>query len=139
MKFQVENRGTVMAINPRVPHIIISISDTAEDRADPPANEFTRDILFVAFHDTNVSRPGMTLFDENHAKQIINFYVRYRGEVDLIVAHCNAGMSRSPAVLAALQKVHIGDDSIWFKTKTPNSLVYNGILSEAYERNLFAS
>lgn len=136
MKFQVEDRGTILSINPTVPHCIISISDTREDRADPAVNDLTRDVLFLNFHDTNEPKPGMDLFTVRHAIDVLNFYERYKGEVGLFVAHCNAGMCRSPAVIAALQKIHTGNDDNWFRTKTPNSLVYRTILGEAYERGL---
>lgn len=138
MRFDVETRGSILSINPKVPHVIISISDHRGDRQDPPANEFTRDILHVDFHDINMATDGLDLFTDAQAIEILNFYTRYRNETELVVAHCTAGMSRSPAVIAALQKIHTGDDSEWFKKKTPNSYVYNHILSAAYERGLFA-
>lgn len=137
MKFQVEDRGSIGSINPQVPHCIISISDTRADRADPATNDLTLDVLFLAFHDTDVPRPGMDLFTPEQAREILRFYERYKGEVGLFVAHCNAGMCRSPAVIAALQKIHTGNDDVWFRTKTPNSLVYRTILGEAYDCGLF--
>ncbi len=136
MKFQVEDRGSILSIDPTVPHCIISISDTLEDRADPAVNDLTRDVLFLNFHDTNVPKHGMDLFTEPQAQEILRFYERYKGEVELFIAHCNAGMCRSPAVIAALQKIHTGNDDVWFRTKTPNSLVYRTILETAYERGL---
>lgn len=136
MKFQVETRGSIEHIDPTVPHCIISISDTRAERADPKTNDLTRDVLFLAFHDTNVPRPGMDLFTNQQAIEVLKFYERYKGEVGLFIAHCNAGMCRSPAVIAALQKIHTGNDDIWFRTKTPNSLVYNTILGQAYDHGL---
>lgn len=131
MKFQVENRGSISSINPSSPHVVISISDPEQGKANVATNSLTKDVLFLEFHDTNVADHGMTLFDRSHAEKILSFIRRYTDEVDLLVVHCNAGMSRSPAVAAALSKIYLGDDSVWFATKTPNSLVYRTIL-EAY-------
>jgi len=136
MKFQVEDRGSILKIDPQVPHVIISISDERSLRQDPATNSFTRDVLFLEFHDINGVTKDMDLFTDEQAIRVINFYTRYRSEVQLFVAHCSAGMSRSPAVIAALQKMHTGNDDEWFKRKTPNSYVYNTILGNAYERGL---
>lgn len=137
MNFQVETRGSITRIDPKVPHVIISISDEAGDRAEPATNDLTLDVLFLDFHDINASREDMTLFSEAHAKKILDFFQRYRNEASLVIAHCTAGMSRSPAVVAALQKITTGNDDVWFKTKTPNSLVYNTVLGLAHDRGLY--
>lgn len=46
-----------------------------------------------------------------------------------------SGKSRSPAVAAAITKIKGGDDSHWFRVKTPNALVYRTLLNRAFERN----
>ncbi len=137
MKFQIEDRGSILKINPRVPHVIVSISDTPDLRQEPATNDFTRDVLFLEFHDIHEPTNGFQLFTEAQAVQVINFYTRYRSDAELMIAHCSAGMSRSPGIIAALQKIHTGDDNEWFKRKTPNSWVYNMVLGTAYERGLF--
>lgn len=134
VKFQVENRGSISSINPSLKHVVISISDPEQGKANVAETEHLRDILFLEFHDINRATSDMILFDESHADQILKFFDRYKGEVDLVIAHCNAGMSRSPAVVAALQKILTGDDSVWFKSKTPNSLVYRTILETYHSR-----
>lgn len=137
MKFQVETRASIPYVELTIPHVIISISDTVDVRADPKVNDFTLDVLFLAFHDINQIETGFDLFKDSQAAEILKFYEAHKDRAELIVAHCNAGMSRSPAVLAALQKIHTGDDSIWFKTKSPNSYVYSTILGVAHERGLY--
>ena len=136
MRFEVEDRGTIQSINPTVSHVIISISDTRETRADPAVNSKCKDVLFLAFHDADRIAPGIDLFTEKQANDVINFYLRYREEVDLVIAHCNAGLCRSPGVIAALQKIETSNDDVWFKRKAPNRLVYNTILTEAFDRGL---
>ena len=133
MKFQVENRGSIQNIKPTEPHIIISISDPQQGRADIADNAHTVDVLFMEFHDINKAEHDMILFSQDHAVQILNFFKHYWNQIDLVIVHCNAGMSRSPAVAAALTKISNQDDNVWFKTKTPNSLVYRTILETEYE------
>lgn len=136
MQFQVENRHTVTQIKPKVPHVIISIADEPGRRAKVATNDHTLDVLNVYFHDADQPREGMTLFNAEAARKILNFFEHYRNQAQLVVAHCDAGQCRSPAVLAALQKIVTGDDNIWFAQKRPNRLVYRTLLEEAFERGM---
>lgn len=136
MQFSIESRVSIEYINPTVQHCIISISDSSAERASPAYNNLTSDILYMTFDDIDVAKQGLVLFNEDHADKILQFFQRYRDEVDLFIAHCNMGMSRSPGVIAALQRIQTGEDDIWFKTKTPNRLVYRTILERAYDTNL---
>jgi predicted protein tyrosine phosphatase len=88
-----------------------------------------------------------TLFNERTARQVLDFVrahliqdqafaARQRPEmaVQAIVVHCDAGLSRSPAVAAALTRgLFEQDDSHWFKTKAPNMLVYRRLLNATQE------
>lgn len=51
-----------------------------------------------------------------------------------MVLHCDAGMSRSPGVAAALSKVLVGDDSQFFKRYRPNMRVYRTLLERYYDQ-----
>ncbi len=138
MKFKVQSRGEAVSSNTELaPHIIISISDTPEDKADVATNDHTLDVLQLAFHDINTQIDGFTHFDTTHADKILDFFQRYRGEAKVVIAHCQMGQCRSPAVAAALQRIELGNDSEWFKRKTPNSRVYSIILGQAVEREIF--
>jgi len=137
MKFRVESRGTIKGITPREKHVIISISDDVDMQLNDVGSDTTQDVLFLHFHDTNDYKPGFTTFNVDHADKILDFYQRYVGETEMFIAHCYAGMCRSPAVIAALQKINMGNDDVWFKTKRPNSLVYNILLMRAYERGIY--
>ena len=50
-------------------------------------------------------------------------------EPDLIITHCKAGVCRSAAVNAALSKIILERDDIFFKEGVPNMLVYTTILN----------
>ena len=51
-----------------------------------------------------------------------------------VVLHCDAGMSRSPGLAAALSKVLVGDDTEFFKRYRPNMRVYRTLLERYYEQ-----
>ena len=98
--------------------------------------------LNLQFHDVDFFKNGereddRILFNHSHAKQVLDFFqeMQARGAMVLYV-HCLAGMCRSAAVAAALQKITTNDDHIWFATKRPNMRVYRCILEQAADRGL---
>lgn len=78
-----------------------------------------------------------TWFRPAHAHQILDFFEEVKNDIQLLLVHCVAGRCRSPAVAAALAKIHTGDDNKYFKAFTPNMLVYRTILNEAFDRQLW--
>jgi predicted protein tyrosine phosphatase len=72
------------------------------------------------------------MFEPHHARAILAFINAYPN-AERIVVHCDAGLSRSPGVAAALAKIHNGDDSEFFKRHSGlNRRVYRMILDERY-------
>lgn len=69
---------------------------------------------------------------DEQADQVVEFVEKYK-DVELIVVHCEAGISRSAGLAAALSKIMTGDDIRFFKKFLPNMLVYRKIIN-AYER-----
>lgn len=50
-------------------------------------------------------------------------------DVDQLIIHCNMGVSRSPAVAAAIKKALTGSDDEFFDGKfVPNMVVYYTVL-----------
>jgi len=43
----------------------------------------------------------------------------------MLLIHCDVGLSRSPAVAAALSRTYYGYDGPWFELDFPNHLVYD--------------
>lgn len=74
------------------------------------------------------------LFTDQQAEQILNFVEKYGKEVDLLVVHCEAGISRSAGVAGALSLIYNGSDQYYFDNYLPNMLVYRKILN-IYMRN----
>jgi predicted protein tyrosine phosphatase len=59
----------------------------------------------------------LTLFNEDHAKKIIDFQKTLGPEIEYIIVHCTAGVSRSGAVATFFQDMYnIGNDESneWF-------------------------
>lgn len=73
------------------------------------------------------------LFSASHAERILSF-LEANQECGTVAIHCDAGISRSPAVAAALSKAEGGDDSRFFKEGVPNMTVYRTLLSSAFEK-----
>ena len=122
------------------PWALISISHQA-DHPQVFENEFLVDRLDQTYHDIDRLDPkklkNRVLFTPAMADAVLDFYSSMKEHgVEIMFIHCHAGMCRSPATAAALQKIDAGDDSIWFATKRPNMLVYRTILEQAHERGM---
>ena len=130
MDVVVYSRGAIERVPPQeVPHVVISITSAADDVARIPPSPETRAILRLSFADADVAHdPPLVLFDAAHARAIAAFVREHRDHVERIVVHCDAGLSRSPAVAAAITKWLGEDDAPWFKRYRPNSLVYRTLL-----------
>ena len=121
-----------------VPHVVISITTTAGERARIPECAECRGILRLAFPDADSVVDGYSksdLFAASHADQVWDFILGHRDAISRVVLHCDAGMSRSPGVAAALAKVLVGDDSVFFKRYRPNMRVYRTLLERYYGRS----
>lgn len=67
-----------------------------------------KDILRLEFHDTDPKKKGaknqeediqvLKLFSESQAVEIMNFLKIHENDIDTVVVHCEAGISRSGAV-----------------------------------------
>lgn len=140
------NRSTIQTANPTDDHIVIQITDTRDTEFPPlstEAKDSRKGILQLRFEDMDNS-PGMygtavafdyVLFSEEHAKQILDFVFKEHAQVPVILVHCEGGISRSPAVAAALTKIMGGDDSPLFQIHMPNRRVYSILLKTWEERN----
>jgi len=140
MKLQLENRKTIADINPADRHIIISMTDRASNAAFVRTNENTVAMLQSFFWDVDSeTKDGdrIVSFTNELADEILDFVFDNKDNIDRIIAHCDAGQCRSPAVLAAFDRIFHGSDDVWFQTKRPNRLVYRTLLNRAVERNLW--
>jgi predicted protein tyrosine phosphatase len=143
MNIQVLSRSQAKEFISDVPWACISIATEQSDF--PKINKVQQiGILQIIFADVDTQEHleyldkevgiKSQLFSKSHAEKILNFINEVKDKIEILMVHCTAGASRSPAVAAAIQKILGQDDSHWFKTKCPNALVYRTILQTANER-----
>lgn len=112
-------------------HIIISICTHKNLPAKLNIGSTTKSILRLCFADADTKynlAQGLDLFTKEHAIQILNFIIENK-DVKKLIIHCDAGISRSPAIAAAISKILYNDDNIYFKVYKPNMHVYRTILN----------
>ena len=94
--------------------------------------------LQLAFADARVPDPvgQMTIFDDGHSHQILDFVNDVWEQIDMLFVHCEAGTSRSPAVAAAISRIRYGDDGPFLLPHLyeANLLVYRNLLAVAEQR-----
>lgn len=85
-------------------------------------------LLSLKFDDVDSEGAGYTIISDDDAKQIAWFVKKWYDEVPLIVVHCQAGLSRSTAICAAIQSYMQENERVYFDFFIPNSLVYRKVL-----------
>ena len=137
LKFIVTDRKTIEAgLLVRSSYIVISIRDSAKRRVKVRKQAGLRDLLYLAFDDAEptdqmASPAAITLMTPRQARKIWEFVDKYRESIGAVVVHCEQGMSRSPAVVAALCKAMGGDDRRFWREYQPNRYVYRLVLEAA--------
>lgn len=134
------SEDTVKKYECDVPHIVISIRSPDGEIATLPENEKRKGVLRLAFHDVDedgddiasrwLRRAGIApeLMSKGQADEIREF-VRENDDVEVVICNCEAGISRSAGVAAALAKTYNGDDGRYFKQYHPNMHVYRSVLN----------
>lgn len=137
MEFFVYSRQAIEAIEPHeVSHVVVSITTPGDPKeVKLPLNEHTQALLTLEFHDIDRIVQGYNdhleskMFSKEQAR-LIRTFAAWNQEVERFIVHCDAGMSRSPAVAAAVSKMLYGDDMRFFKRYHPNRRVYYMILDQ---------
>ena len=114
--------------------MIISITDIDSNPVLFAQNEQIKSILRLAFND--VDRGNFGAMNENDANSIVSFCAKWLPDTNLIV-HCEAGVSRSAGVCAAILKWYEGSDVQIFGNAyyRPNMHCYREVL-KAFERSV---
>lgn len=86
--------------------------------------------LNISFSDCDDKLVGseMKLMTDEDALRIKEFIENIPDEVEDLIIHCHAGVSRSAAVAAAISLVYKGDDKKYFSSHVPNRYVYRKVL-----------
>lgn len=94
-------------------------------------------VLRLKFDDVQINEPGC--ISEADARRIAEFINRIKDRTDRLIVHCEAGVSRSAGVAAAVMKIMNGDDSPIFGSGKyrPNRACYEKVLNafESSDRN----
>ena len=116
------------------PLVIISITDIDSNPVLFAQNEHIKSILRLSFSD--VDRGNFGAMNENDANSIVSFCAKWLPDTNLIV-HCEAGVSRSAGVCAAILKWYEGSDMQIFENAyyRPNMHCYREVL-KAFERSV---
>ena len=119
------------------PTVIISITDLDSDKVLFAKNEQIKGVIRLSFDDVDANSFGSMTCDD--ADRIVAFCLKWLPKTDLIV-HCEAGVSRSAGVCAAIMKWYEGSDTMIFNNPyfRPNMHCYRKVLNAFVknERNL---
>jgi predicted protein tyrosine phosphatase len=143
MNFTIVSRNEIESgLLIREPHVIISISDPESQKPRIRETGSCKGVLRLRFHDAEPVEdfdlpdlPGeIRLMTPGQAQAIWQFILPRVTEITMVLVHCELGMSRSPAVAAAicLGLGGLGEDSTrFFEEYQPNQFVYRLVLAEA--------
>lgn len=158
MRIFVLNRAAATTLIPQFPHAMISISTpdmggnakmSATDRlmrgqgpANLPETENRKKLHRVSFHDADLDRDATkrktslfkTYFTFDMARRIWEFVDTIPSAGEDLIVHCDGGLSRSPAIAAAIGKTLGGDDEYIFDRYNPNRFVYGMMMRTAGNR-----
>ena len=113
---------------------VISITEPNEDWPVITQTESCKGILKLAFHDIDKPQEPYILFSEVQAKQVLDFAKQMvDAKIEVLIVHCFAGWSRSPAVAAALAKIYEQNDEPYFRDFRPNAYVYRLLLNTHHQ------
>jgi predicted protein tyrosine phosphatase len=118
------------------PYVVIAIA-TPGAAWPPLVSDHNRiEVLRLAFHDVrkpldtlSMQTQGLVLYDEAMARQVVDFVARHAA-ARLVVCHCEAGISRSAGMAAALAELAGRSSQPMFRRAVPNPLVYGLTLYE---------
>lgn len=131
MDFIITDReGIEKGVLAKSSYVVISIHDPNTKPPRVRQQPGFRAKLVLCFDDAeeipDTAEPGeIVLMSQGQAEQIRAFIEKHRAEVGTVVLHCEAGMSRSPGVAAALCRAFGDDDQLFWQEYQPNRHVYH--------------
>lgn len=143
MKFLILSRRAALTVVPslEISHAVISITDPDNRKpAQFTISDFTKDVLYIKCYDVDKGSANYFWYPERYKKgaftkeqavEILDFMEEVKDDIDTLVVHCDAGISRSSGVAAALSLIYTGTDKGIFMDKryTPNMFMYRTILN----------
>lgn len=142
MKIKVLSRekAEIEVFNIKEPTLIISIRDFKDpDKARVSIkNENIKGIVFLNFDDVEENDRYYSCITDEDAKKICEAVNEMKDFVTQIIIHCEAGVSRSAGVAAAIGKYLNGDDMFIFGAPrfSPNITCYRKVLNTFMNENV---
>lgn len=136
MEILVTDRESIEAgIAVRTRYVVISIHSSRSKKPKVRRQAGLKDVLFVRFDDAEPSTlmelpQSIKLMTAAHAKAIWSFVSQHEKAIGTIVVHCEQGMSRSPAVAAAIARRLGMDETRFWNEHQPNQYVYEMMVKE---------
>ena len=134
IQFMVLDERLIKEYNIVEKHIVISITSPGYEHAKLPELKSRVGLLQLKFYD--IDKPVIShgkeypTFTKEQAKTILKFFHSYKSKVNTVICQCEVGVSRSPAVAAALCKIIGQSDNKFFKYYVPNMFIYRLLLNE---------
>lgn len=118
---------------PELPTAVISITTPGDAPADLPEDpDIVRGVLRLQFHDLNEDVEDFKAMTPEQAKEVVEFLLNLP-PVACVLVHCDAGISRSAGVAAAISRALYGGDSYFFINYLPNRRCYKLVLEAFLE------
>lgn len=134
MKFRIMSKTAAENFSMHITNktIIISIVDVEDDWPNFDENPNIVDIIYNKFDDVDYDEDNVMTREQ--AEKIVKFVNEHINDVEEIIVHCEAGVSRSAGVCAALMLIVNGDDKEIFENSKycPNRVCYRYILDAYY-------
>lgn len=112
------------------PYVIISVTDISSKPVIFNKSSELKSVLRLSFDDIDFESDNA--ISDNDAKRIISFINQWKNQINLVVIHCEAGVSRSAGICAALMLWLNGSNKIIFDNShyNPNIRCYRIVLRE---------
>ena len=130
---RVMSREEISRAQFRRPVAVISVRSRNGTEAALPIDGRVVAVLRLVFDDVEDPREGAAMTDEQ-ARQSLAFAAKHVAAGHAIVCQCEAGVSRSAGLAAALSQIHYGHDGAFHRTHRPNAWVRRALLREAREQ-----
>jgi len=127
-----------------LPYIHISIRSPHTKKPILASDPNRKAVLYLLFHDVDKIEGSLqqalhemcgkakpVLFSEAQAKMILRFVEKWKDQVESIVINCEAGISRSAGVAAAIAAIYQLDDTPAYRGKAPNVHVKSTLMKVA--------
>lgn len=127
-KILVASRAMMEVVTLPKPYVVVSFSDPGAPLVDLTHDKNCLAALRVAVHDISAPCAHFFHFTETWAMRVWDFVERFTDQVNFVMCQCEAGISRSAGLAAALSYTWYGTDEFFFRTYLPNLLIYRTML-----------